>query len=381
MVDLYKRGASPFWYFDETLPDGKRRRLSTRTANKTEARRLAEARIGSLREEAALPGEPVSLEGALTRYVEKLRREGKASAAGTEALVHKMLGQVRRGDKLVPHGRFKLDGRVLIHTLTTAHTERLHEERLAEGNSIQTANHEVKVLRAAVNLAARRGLKVPNLKVALPTPPQKTRWLEWSEFELVYADLSPDRPIPNRHGGTHAAGPTLRAERQEAQDLLVALTLTGGRWSEVAHLRWDMVDLVSWLHIRLWGFKDRQERLVPIPPQFEDVLRRRWAARRNSPLIFPGDGGDAPRAAPSRAIGRAMDRVGLNEAHKVQRYGRATIHSLRHTFASWLLQRGLSLSEVQALLGHASPTMTARYAHLAVGQTLNRASQALMEMT
>src|SRR5207248_5472539 len=43
----------------------------------------------------------------------------------------------------------------------------------------------------------------------------------------------------------------------------------------------------------------------------------------------------------------------------------ATFHTLRHTFASWAVMRGVSLKELQELLGHASLTMTMRYAHLA----------------
>jgi integrase len=66
----------------------------------------------------------------------------------------------------------------------------------------------------------------------------------------------------------------------------------------------------------------------------------------------------------------AMDKCGLNAPDLVRKYGRATVHSLRHTFASWLVQNGAELGEVSAALGHSSLTMTTRYAHLSKRDTV-----------
>ena len=60
----------------------------------------------------------------------------------------------------------------------------------------------------------------------------------------------------------------------------------------------------------------------------------------------------------------AYDRAGLNEPHKVERFGRATVHSLRDTFASRLIQNGLDIAKVSKLLGHATLLQTQKYSHL-----------------
>jgi integrase len=153
---------------------------------------------------------------------------------------------------------------------------------------------------------------------------------------------------------------TMRAQ-QDVQDMFVALTLTGGRWSEVTAITWDRVNLEK-LEVTLWGTHKGTKRTVPIPRQCAEVLLRRHAERDpGNPLVFPGRDG-AQRTAGTRAIAKAFTACGLNRPDLVAREGTATIHSLRHTYASWLRQSGVQLDDVSDMLGHASLQMTRRYA-------------------
>jgi len=115
------------------------------------------------------------------------------------------------------------------------------------------------------------------------------------------------------------------------------------------------------VHVR--GGKGGKDRLVPLPALTLRCLRRFWRAHRHPRLLFP-----APLADPATA--RApMDRGGVQAALKaaVAEAGiarRITVHSLRHSYATHLLEAGVDLREIQTLLGHASPATTARYTQL-----------------
>jgi len=112
--------------------------------------------------------------------------------------------------------------------------------------------------------------------------------------------------------------------------------------------------------------KGHKDRLVPLPDLTLLGLRELWSRHRHPELIFPNATGSI------KTIRRAkthMDRGGAQKAMKVvvTECGikkKIHIHSLRHSFATHLLERGLSLRHIQALLGHASPNTTARYSHL-----------------
>ncbi len=116
------------------------------------------------------------------------------------------------------------------------------------------------------------------------------------------------------------------------------------------------------LHIR--GGKGNKDRAIPLPPRTLTLLRAHWRLHRNPVWLFPG----TPSSHEQHAR-VPMDESGLQKAfrHAVQAAGvskRATIHSLRHSWATHLLESGVSVRVIQLWMGHTSPTTTAIYTHL-----------------
>ena len=83
---------------------------------------------------------------------------------------------------------------------------------------------------------------------------------------------------------------------------------------------------------------------------------------RNGELVFPSNNGKKIGVM-SQTFPRAVKQAGLNDG-VIDRRQKVTFHTLRHSFASWLVMDGISLYQVKELLGHASLTMTERYSHL-----------------
>lgn len=117
------------------------------------------------------------------------------------------------------------------------------------------------------------------------------------------------------------------------------------------------------VHIR--DSKGNKDRMVLLPQRTLDALRQYWRRHRNPTLLFPNlsdrcaiatTTSPMPRGSMGPAIQSAARSCGI---HK-----RVTTHTLRHCYATHLLERGASLRLVQGLLGHASPVTTARYTHL-----------------
>lgn len=118
--------------------------------------------------------------------------------------------------------------------------------------------------------------------------------------------------------------------------------------------------------------KGRKDRMVPISKTMVEDLRDYWKVHRHPLLIFPnaGRGGNDPRqtAARMRAAVRPMPVSSLQRlivaARKALNIPECTMHTLRHSFATHLIEAGASIHTVKALLGHAHINTTMIYLHL-----------------
>jgi integrase/recombinase XerD len=118
------------------------------------------------------------------------------------------------------------------------------------------------------------------------------------------------------------------------------------------------------IHIR--GGKGNRDRYVPLPQRTLLLLRQLWKTHRHPSFLFPAKGHSGlgaskatepmHRSTLQRAFRLALLQSGLKkDCH---------IHSLRHSYATHLLEQGENLRQVQVNLGHASPVTTAVYTHL-----------------
>jgi integrase/recombinase XerD len=156
--------------------------------------------------------------------------------------------------------------------------------------------------------------------------------------------------------------------------VLLSLGYGGGlRAGEVVRLKVKHIDSAQKI-IRIEQSKGRKDRNVMLSPETLDLLRQWWKARPTrhdvqTPLqerwLFPGRTAGKPMTTRqlSRLFHEAADAAGIKKS--------VTLHALRHSFATHLLERGTDIRVIQALLGHDKLDTTARYTRVATGMIAN----------
>jgi integrase len=260
-------------------------------------------------------------------------------------------------------GKLKLDD-VTVHVIDGLKTTwREADPTLAPG----TTNLRLRVLRRLLNVALDWEIlaRVPKFKM-LKDQRENPRFLSDAEQVALIAAAT----IENLHPRTAAA------DRLWGAMIVVALR-TGMRIGELRGLQWGDIDLdrrrlsvqrseTGKAGVKGDGTKGGRNRTLPLSADavaaFRSIPRQ---TRRSDELVWKGRGGGRglSEAACDGAITRIVNRAKLEKPEEIG------WHSLRHTFASQLAIRGVSLRAIQELLGHSSIQVTEIYAHLLPGTT------------
>ncbi len=227
--------------------------------------------------------------------------------------------------------------------------EQIKQNMMDAGRTPSSIKYTFAIVSQVWTIARKENLvdiESPTKKVALPKRDnRRERFLTEDEAKLLLAHL--------------------KRQSMQTHDMAVLALYCGLRFGEIAGLEWQSVDLErQTLSIR--DPKSKMNRVAFLPPVALTMLEQHKAllleeGKTASGLVFPSRTGER-MAKVSNTFRRVADEL-FNENITDNRQ-KVCFHSLRHTFASWLVQRGVDLYSVKELMGHSDFKMTQRYSHL-----------------
>jgi site-specific recombinase XerD len=191
---------------------------------------------------------------------------------------------------------------------------------------------------------------------------EQTLQRSWSTLELVRAPREKKQPVVLSRQEVHQILRCLRSEHQRV--CLTTIYSCGLRTGEGTRLQVGDIDS-SRMVVHVRQAKGRKDRYVPLPEKTLKLLRAHWLTHRHPVWLFPSrvEGANLAQATKPMAIFGVLKAFHLaREASGVSK--KATVRTLRHSYATHLLEAGLNLRLIQAYLGHSYLSTTARYTHL-----------------
>ncbi|MBA2654362.1 MAG: site-specific integrase [Gammaproteobacteria bacterium] len=312
-MSLYKR--DNVWWIN-ICHEGKRIRKSTGTSNKTAAQRLhdhikADAwRKDFLQEKA----DHIWLD-AVIRWLNESQH--KKSLDDDKA-------HLRWLDPFLRNKKMREITRGILDKITSV--------KLSEGVKPSTVNRMLEVVRAILRKAEREWEWIDRAPIIrmLKEDNRRIRWITKEEAQKLIQNLP-----------SHLA------------DMAAFALSTGLRMSNITGLQWGDIDLVkrhAWIH----PDQAKAKKAIPVPLNSDAVAIIRRQLGKHSQYIFVYKGNPISECN-TKAWKKGLKRAGIESFRW---------HDLRHTWASWHVQHGTSLQELQQLGGWASFEMVLRYAHL-----------------
>lgn len=235
-----------------------------------------------------------------------------------------------------------------VRQIAPIHLEKIKKTMSDAGRAPRSIQYMLATVRQVFNYAITNGLysgtnPAAGRKVKRPAiDNRRTRFLTEDESALLLAELS-KRSI-------------------DLHNIALFSLHTGARAGEIFSLTWGDVDLFSGT-VMLRDTKSNKNRPLFLTDDVKKMLmRRKKNDGKKSDLVFPDKNGNKATQV-SDTFNRVVNQLKLNE-DVTDRRDKITFHSLRHTYASRLVQLGVDIYHVKELLGHSSITLTERYSHL-----------------
>lgn len=242
----------------------------------------------------------------------------------------------------------KVFGHRRLDQITRQQIQAFHTALSAEGLSAASANHHIKLLKHSLNLAVDWGMLESN-------PARRVPMLhEDNKIENYLDDAQLERLLN-----------VLRSDENVAVcQIALFLLSTGCRLNEALSAKWTDVDIENQvLRIRASNSKSKKVRSIPLNESALSVLES-LHTETDFEYLFVNRRTGKPYVAIAKVWDRLRKKAGLPHLR---------LHDLRHSFASFLVNAGRTLYEVQQILGHSDAKVTQRYAHLS-SKTLQEAA-------
>ncbi len=149
--------------------------------------------------------------------------------------------------------------------------------------------------------------------------------------------------------------------------IFMTIYAAGLRVSEAANLKISDIDS-NRMQLRIQGGKGRKDRYTLLSATNLNILRQYWNTYRPRKWLFPGVSGETPITIRTiqKVFGEAIRKAGITK--------RVSVHTLRHSFATHLLDSGADVYHIQKLMGHSSIRTTAVYIHISQKDSLKLTS-------
>jgi site-specific recombinase XerD len=186
---------------------------------------------------------------------------------------------------------------------------------------------------------------------------ERTLGREWKTFEFLRPPKENKLPVVLSVG---EVGRVLACvHRPRYRVCLTTIYACGLRLLEGVRLQVTQIDGERQV-LHVCQGKGGKDRYVPLPSACLKLLRQHWLRHRHPVWLFPSPREEAHQPMNESGVQRAF-RAAVQESgvHK-----EATVHTLRHSYATHLLEAGVNLRIIQSYLGHASPTTTVIYTHM-----------------